>query len=220
MAWATFDIRGVSGEGTGCWDGAGFDGRYVYFAPLENSPAVRYDTRRDFSDPGSWSAYDAGPLGMTSCVGIVFDGRYVYFVPYGNHVVVRYDTRGRFSDDDSWSCRDVAGTCGLDTGGGDGGFFDGCYVYFVPFVNPTDAERKFVFHCNFLRYDTRGPFDDGQSWEARDAGGTDGLKTVGYNAGAYDGRFFYLAPWRDGTGSGGMHGRILRYDTVGRQRLL
>ena len=87
-------------------------------------------------------------------------------------------------------------------------------------MNPTDAERKFVFHCNFLRYDTRGPFDDGQSWEARDAGGTDGLKTVGYNAGAYDGRFFYLAPWRDGTGSGGMHGRILRYDTVGRQRLL
>ena len=50
---------------------------------------------------------------------------------------------------------------GLDTGGFDGGFFDGRYVYFVPWTRTVPAdEDKSTYHANFLRYDTRGAFDD------------------------------------------------------------
>ena len=52
-----------------------------------------------------------------------------------------------------------------------------------------------------------------------DAGKTSGLDTVGFNGGAFDGRFIYMAPWRLGTTKDGnpiAHGNILRYDTVGR----
>ena len=34
-------------------------------------------------------------------------------------------------------------------------------------------------------------------------------------AGASDGRYLYAAPWRGDLDDGNMHGRILRYDTVG-----
>ena len=94
-------------------------------------------------------------------------------------------------------------------------FFDGCYVYFVPWTRTVPAgEHKSTYHANFLRYDTRGAFDDPQSWTAHDASTTDGLKTVGYNAGAFDGRYFYGAPLYDGEGDA-YHGRVLRYDTTG-----
>jgi hypothetical protein len=41
---------------------------------------------------------------------------------------------------------------------------------------------------------------------------------VGFNGGAFDGRFIYFAPWRQGTDPDGApqaHGRVLRYDTTG-----
>jgi len=45
------------------------------------------------------------------------------------------------------------------------------------------------------------------------------LMTLGYNGGAFDGRYAYTAPWRDGTGLARgelvVHGRIQRYDTLG-----
>ena len=213
--WKVYDAANTSGLETYCYDGAGFDGRYVYFAPLLNGNVLRCDTQGAFDDPASWSAYAAARLGMEMCVGTVFDGRYMYFVPYASSGAVRVDTLGEFSDDASWSALDVGGIDGLDTGGFDGGFFDGRYVYFVPFVSPTEDGKSNRFHSNFLRYDTQQPFVDRQSWQAADGSRADGIETVGYNGGAFDGRFFYLAPWRDGTGEGGMHGRILRCDTLG-----
>jgi len=211
-SYRVFDTRAVA-EDAVCFDGAAFDGRYVYFVPLTRGVALRYDTRGDFADVGSWCTYDARPLGMKLNVGAVFDGRHLYYMAYGNGTVVRYDTRGEFTDDASWIAREVGGTGGLDTGGFDGGFFDGRYVYFMPYTRQAGAGEN-PFHCNFLRYDTRGEFDDPGSWTAYDAGFTDGLKTVGYNGGAFDGRFFYGAPLRDGE-SEKFHGRVLRYDTLG-----
>ena len=83
----------------------------------------------------------------------------------------------------------------------------------MPFTRQVSAGEN-PFHCNFLRYDTRGAFADPESWDAHDASDTDGLRTVGYNGGAFDGRFFYAAPLRDGE-SDQFHGRVLRYDTLG-----
>jgi hypothetical protein len=214
-SWRVFDAANVPGPQIGCFDGAGFDGRYIYFAPLIYPTALRYDTRGDFADPSSWQGYDAGSLGMAYCVGVVFDGAFIYFVPYQNDRVVRYNTRGDFMDPASWSAQPIGGTGGLNTGGFDGGFFDGRYVYFVPFVSRGEGGRPYIVHTNFLRYDTSGRFDDPASWSAHDASLTDGIKTVGYNGGAFDGRFFYLAPWQDATPPEPMHGRVLRYDTLG-----
>ncbi|MCZ6680637.1 MAG: DUF2341 domain-containing protein [Candidatus Poribacteria bacterium] len=212
-SYGRFDAESVDGLEVGCFDGGAFDGRYVYFVPLANSVVLRYDAQMDFDDEASWQAFDANPLGMGMCVGAVFDGRFLYFVPYDNSTVVRYDTEADFYAPDGWSAYDADSTGGLDTRGYDGGFFDGRYVYFVPFVNDK------VFHANWLRYDTQQPFDALDAWEAREVPFVDGVNTVGYNGGAFDGRFFYAAPWRGTWGETmaewDIHGRISRYDTLG-----
>jgi len=214
-SWQTFDASRVPGLAAGNFDGGAFDGRYAYFVPLSNGVILRYDTHGEFGDQRSWSAVDGRPFGVHMSVGAVFDGRYLYLVPYAHGRVVRYDTHDDFALATSWSSFDANPTDGLDTGGFDGGFFDGRFVYFVPFISRPSSDKRPKFHSNILRYNTLLPFDQPEAWTARDASGTDGLRSVGYNAGAFDGRYFYMAPWRDGTGSGGMHGRVLRYDTLG-----
>ena len=214
QSWTTFDAANTSGLECCDYDGAAYDGRFVYFVPLSTGNALRYDTRGEFQDKRSWLAHDIKPLGMKLAVGAVFDGRFVYYVPYGEtEAVIRYDTRGPFDDARSWSAYRYLQTKAVTVRGFDGGFFDGRYVYFVPYTDGVG-----VFHCCVLRYDTSGAFDDPDSWTATDASQTDGLYTVGYNAGASDGRFLYFAAWQDGAtfpGSIVGHGRVLRYDTLG-----
>ncbi|MFC1461906.1 DUF2341 domain-containing protein, partial [Verrucomicrobiota bacterium] len=215
--WVTFDANGTSGLQTKDFDGVAFDGRYVYFVPLAHRVVLSYDTEAEFTDKKSWRAFDAKPLKMRQCVGSVFDGQYLYFVPYDHHVVVRYDTRKAFEKTASWDSYDVKNTRGLRKWGYDGGFFDGRYVYFVPFFH-TAGGGKMDFHCEVLRYDAAKAFQNRESWQTVNAGNTAGLKTVGYNAGAFDGRYFYFAPWQDGSTypeSIRGHGRVLRYDTLG-----
>jgi len=214
--YEVFDAETIDGLNIGNFDGGAFDGRYVYFVPLTNSVCLRYDTEADYDDPANWQAFDAAPSGMGSCVGAVYDGRYLYYVPYANGVVARFDTTAEFRDPSAWSGMDCARTNGLDTRGFDGGFFDGRYVYFVPFVNEGGH-----FHANWLRYDPLLPFEDAASWLAVERSVTDGLNSYGYNGGAFDGRFFYTAPWRRTMGEPGdretwdIHGCVLRYDTTG-----
>ena len=213
-SYAVFDATVLSPEAAN-YDGGAFDGRYVYFVPLETGVVLRHDTRAPFADPGSWATFDGRPLGMGANVGAVFDGTYLYFCAYGHSSILRYDTRERFDDAASWERHDAARQGGVDRGGYDGGFFDGRFIYFAPYTRQARVgwdER--TYHCDFLRYDTAASFSDPAAWRIHDAGHTDGLVTVGYNAGAFDGRFFYLAPLYDGQGDR-FHGRILRYDTTG-----
>jgi len=219
-SYATYDAGNTSGLMSRCYDGAVFDGRYVYFAPLGSVGIVlRCDTQGEFTDPESWSAHDAGNtsgLEMGQCVGAVFDGRYVYFTPYANSVVVRCDTQGEFTDSGSWSAHDAGNTSGLKTRGYDGAAFDGRYVYFIPFWEGEDVGRG--FHARLLRYDARGEFTDLRSWDAADGGNTIPANPGGFNGGAFDGRYLYMAPWREGTGEDDRiisHGKVLRYDTAG-----
>jgi hypothetical protein len=214
--WTTYDASGTSGLETRDFDGALFDGRFIYFMPLSYAAVLRYDTRGEFQDAGSWAAYDARKLGMKRLVGGVFDGRYVYCVPYGDcPVAVRYDTAGEFRDDASWEAFELRRAPGLDALGYDGAFFDGRYIYYIPYWDEGTN-----FHGVVLRYDTQGAFTDPGSWECRDSGLTAGLKTVGFNGGATDGRYLYFAAWRDETNFPERivgNGRVLRYDTTGRQ---
>ncbi len=214
-SYRVFDVKAALGEEVACYDGGLFDGRHIYFVPLCTGVALQYDTRGDFEDRRSWRAYDAKPLGMGMNVGGTFDGRYIYFAAYANSCMVRYDTQGDFGDGRSWRAYDAANTSGVETAGFDGAYFDGRYVYYVPYqrrVKP--GEDKSVYHGNYLRYDTLGPFDDPKSWAGVDAERADGLVSVGYNAGAFDGRYFYAAPDFD-PHADKMHGRILRCDTTG-----
>ena len=100
-------VGGINGLNAPCFDGGGFDGRYVYFVPLQDGVVVGCDVRSDFQDGASWQAFDAKQIGMGMCVGVVFDGQYLYFVPYMNPVVVRYDTTGDFTNPDSWTSYDA-----------------------------------------------------------------------------------------------------------------
>jgi len=219
-SYVLHDAVGTGGLNLGCFDGAVFDGRYTYFTPLGGvAQTLRYDTTGKFTDKSCWQAFDArevSGLAMGTCVGAIFDGQYIYYVPYANTVTVRFDTTGDFTDADAWSAFDAAGTSGLPASGYDGAVFDGRYIYFIPFWEGADP--GFGFHGNVLRYDTRGEFSDTSNWRAVDAGKTSGLNTVGFNGGAFDGRFIYMAPWRCGTTASGdpvAHGNVLRYDTVG-----
>ena len=211
--------------------GAVFDGRYVYYSAQRHGHefdsthgiVMRYDTQGDFNDPESYSAYDAGNtngLKTKGYYGAVFDGRYVYFVPRGvryfdfdefHSKVLRYDTHRDFKSSESWEAYDIGEKQTQQSAA-----FDGRYIYFIPFVRKVETgEKKSIFHTNFLRYDTQGQFDASGSWDAYDASGIDNLNTVGYNGGAFDGRYFYLAPWQyDKNGEQIKHCSILRYDTV------
>lgn len=218
-SYSDFDLMPHFGVRAACFDGAAFDGRYIYFVPLQDGVAARYDTQGAFSEARSWQTFDARPLGMSWCVGAVFDGQYLYYVPYDNGTIVRFDTRGDFAIGAQWSSYDARDTGGIGTNGFDGGYFDGRYIYFMPFVEKTDSGIR--IHSNYLRYDATQPFADSASWTSHDASRASGLKSVGYNAGAFDGRYFYCAPWRHSSssvpGQLGIHGVVLRHDTLGEQ---
>ena len=106
-AWNAFNATNTSGLKTDGYDGAVFDGRFVYFTPYHDSSSLfhgrvlTYDTQGPFTNASSWRAVDAGSTGGLATqgyVGAVSDGRYVYFAPYRNTNnfsgnVLRFDAR-------------------------------------------------------------------------------------------------------------------------------
>ena len=112
-----------------------------------------------------------------------------------------------FKNKANWEAFDASKTGGLKAVGYFGASFDKKYVYYVPC---NDAQSS--FHGVVLRYNTTGPFNKASSWQAYDAGKTDGLTTVGYGGAIFDGRYVYFVPFVDGKSR---HGKVLRYDTQG-----
>jgi hypothetical protein len=219
--YSLYDAGQTDGLGSVCYDGAVYDGRYIYFAPLnEQGIVLRCDTRADFSDPAAWSAHEASANGLAlgQCVGAVYDGRYVYFVPYAGTAAVRYDTLAALKDSKAWQARDITSTCGLPTEGYDGGLFDGRYLYYIPFWDGKDT--RLGFHNRLLRYDTLRDYHKDGAWDAVDAGTlTTPSHPGGFNGGAFDGRHLYFAPWRQNPASGDEadytpHGIVMRYDSA------
>lgn len=223
MSWAVHDASRTSGLATKGYYGAGFDGRYVYFVPFNDGASfhgrvLRYDTQADFQSTSGWAAHDAAATGGMATVGYkgaVFDGRYMYFVPFRagetcHGRVLRYDTRGDFSNGGSWSAYDAGRTGGLDTRGYVGAEFDGRYIYFVPYSGDGN-----VFHARMLRYDTTAEFANAASWMAFDARSTDGLNTQGYKYSAFDGEYVYFVPYNNGAAFSGI---ALRYRSANAPR--
>ena len=92
-AWTEFDTTSLEPQtqATG-FQGAAFDGRYLYLVPIFNDTGldglvVRFDTLLSFTDPASWSWFDTGAQGF---FGAVFDGQYMYFAPYTKGIAARF----------------------------------------------------------------------------------------------------------------------------------
>jgi hypothetical protein len=124
-SWEAYDAADTAGLNTKGYDGAAFDGRYVYYIPFYEGDApergfhcrvLRYDTLKGFKEPSAWTAADGGdhtdPPNPGGFNGGAFDGRFVYFAPwredppegddrpYTPHAkVMRYDTA---TDDSSF----------------------------------------------------------------------------------------------------------------------
>lgn len=217
-SWALYDAGATGGLDTTGFQGAIFDGRFVYFVPhYNNTPpfwngiVVRYDTHGSFTNAASWQAYDAGNTGGLPAKGYssgVFDGRFVYFAPTFNGapsgIALRYDSQGPFTNSASWQAYDASGTGGQGAVDYKGALFDGRYVYFLPNLTTTTA---------MLRYDTQGGFTNSGSWAAYSATNTSGLPTQGYDGGVFDGRYVCLVPYHDNNSV--WHGLVMRYDTRG-----
>ncbi len=215
-SWSAFDASHVDGLATYGFQGAVFDGHYVYFVAHFNTAfdgiMLRYDTQGPFSSASSWHAYDAGNTSGLLTKGYssgVFDGhRFIYFVPVFDGAtthgrVLRFDTSGSFTNTASWLAFDAGNVTSVsNTTGFKGGVFDGRYVYLVPFSGSG----------RMLRYDTAGTFSSAASWQGYDAGNTGGNDTTGYTGGAFDGRYVWFSPYFNGSGPQGF---ALRYDTQG-----
>jgi hypothetical protein len=238
-SWSVFDTTAVN-PGAGGYQGATFDGRYLYLVP-SSSPltgssdglVVRFDTQIPFGGAASWSTFDmttANPL-AAGFSGAVFDGRYVYFVPqfddqlldggtplaggYHGHVM-RYDTQAAFGLGSSWAGFDAT-TVDPRARGFSGAAFDGRYVYLAPLVTAQtqDGGLAAVPDGLVVRYDTRSTFETGSSWSTFDTTTiTSGAK--GYAGAAFDGRYVYFVPLRNAPGRRGSpasDGIVARYDT-------
>jgi len=222
-SWVAYDPGAAEvGSDPDGYTEALFDGRYLYFVPFNNGTethgeVLRYDTTEDFITPSSWETYDPGvhDVGVhpDGYGGGVFDGPYLYFAPLqdstGMHgEVMRYDTSAAFDDVSAWTAYDPGDhDIGINPDGYTDAVFDGRYVYFVPFENATEA------HCEVLRYDTAGVFDEAPSWVVYDpkAAGL-GEHPDSFNSAVFDGRYLYFAPHFNFTRG---EEEILRYDTDG-----
>ena len=93
-SWESRDVADTSGLECRGFDGANFDGRYIYFVPFfSGSPddsgfhchVLWYDTSKDFHNDGAWSAADGSRMAPPNPGGFnggAFDGRFLYFAPW------------------------------------------------------------------------------------------------------------------------------------------
>ena len=223
-SWTLHDPAITDGLPCAGFQGASFDGRYVYYVPHYNTNAtpggwngivLRYDSQSSYTNSSSWHAYDAGNTSGLNSKGYssaVFDGQFMYFIPIvngvqpnGSGIVLRYNTQGPFTNSSSWQAYDAGNTGGLISTSYKGAVFDGRYLFFSPYPNQSN--------CVVLRFDTTSGFTNSSSWTAYSATNTSGLQTDGYDGAVFDGRFVFFTPYH--TAGSVFHGRVMRYDTQG-----
>lgn len=166
------DLSTVNKNARG-FSGIASDGRFIYYAPLNNGAffgeVYRYDSQLGFTDPEAWIGFDCAQLN-TACKGftdIFYDGRYVTLVPFcnGEHHghVTQYDTQKPFTDISSWAYFDVT-TLNAKCRGFVSGCFDGRYLFLSPY------QLDFATHHGcIVRFDTRMPLTDRNAWQDFDA---------------------------------------------------
>ena len=203
-----FDTITVNSNSKG-FSGGVFDGKYIYLIPYNNGfffgQITRYDTTLPFNSISSYGVFDSTNIDVNNkgFSGGVFDGKYIYFVPNSNGQILRYDTTLSFFSSTSYSIFDST-VLNSTSSGFDGGIFDGRYVYFIPFNNG-------FYHGQITRYDTTLSFTSFDSYSVFNTS-TVNASSKGFKGGVFDGRYIYLVPYNNGSGSD--FGQITRYDTT------
>jgi hypothetical protein len=140
-SWGVFDLTTLNANAIG-FNGAAFDGRYVYLIPHNRTIAARYDTKDGVLSHGTaWSTFDISTVtpsdaGIPTFSGGAFDGRFIYFIPNdaggsGSGGVVRYDTFSTFTDPCAWTYFDIS-TLVAGATSYFGAIYDGQYLYLAP----------------------------------------------------------------------------------------
>ncbi len=215
-SYAVYDTTAVNANSKG-FDGAVFDGRYVYLVPFSTAAGVysglvaRYDTTLPFTSATSYAVYDTTAVNANSkgFQGAVFDGRYVYFIPNikaagtYNGQVTRYDTTLPFTNAASYLSFDLT-TVNANAKGFSGGVFDGRYVYYSPQLTAVGVYSGLV-----ARYDTTLPFTSATSYAVYDTTAVN-VNSKGFSGNIFDGRYVYYVPRLGAV----ISGQITRYDTT------
>jgi len=203
------------------YQGAVFDGRYVYLVPygsfsgVNSGRVARYDTTAPFGANTSWSTFDTTTKDTAAAgfSGATFDGRYLYLVPSAyapadggagavGSIAVQFDTTAAFESPASWTTFDTTAENPY-AAGFSGATFDGRYVYFAP-----NRGQAGFFSTVVARFDTQGAFADLSAWSAFDTSPLNPDPTSydwDYRGAVFDGRYVTFVPT---NGS-----RLLRYDT-------
>ncbi|MDC3279605.1 hypothetical protein OAV24_01870 [Gammaproteobacteria bacterium] len=153
--------------------------------------------------------FDLGSLrsGAGGYSSAVFDGRFIYLVPLFNGEffgeVARFDPQKSLDDPSGWKFFDTQ-VANQSSAGYIGGQFDGRFLYLIPHCNNQ-------FHGLVARFDTTADFNSNASWSFVDT--TEWHSdSKGFVAGAFDGRYVYLSPYR--TDPDSHSGLITRYDSL------
>jgi hypothetical protein len=197
-SWSVAALESIdAGLGYSGYEGATFDGRYVYFASTDLAPA-RYDTTAPFSSLTSWAAFKLASLdaGVGSSNGATYDGRYVYFVPTAG-IVTRYDPSLPFVNGGSWATFNTTAVTGVPNTF-NGATFDGRYIYLIPGHGSSHVAR----------YDTTATFTSVSSWVTFDTTLVS-PNAKGFVGGVFDGHSLFLVPSFNASGPDGL---VLRYD--------
>lgn len=194
-SWQAYDAGSVDGFTTKGFQGAVFDGQFLYFIPYNNGAyngiVLRYDTTKPFKASGSWEAYDLGSLAGGAAKGywgVVVVDNFIYFSPYkaaaAHGQILRYDITLPFKSAGAWTvfnAADVSANCkGF-------GFpcTDGRFIYFPnALYNLT------------LRYDTTLPFTDTASYATFDILDLSDDENAQHNACCMQGHYIAFAPSR------------------------
>lgn len=167
LSYEVFSLLGISNLSVISFNGASFDGRYIYFCPtgafggVFSGQVLRYDTTLAFTTTTSWVLVDLGSYGGSNYTGFdstIFDGRYVYFAPCtlgvdpGLSVLARYDTLMPFNITAGFSFIDFSKINSLYTAFC-GVIYDGNYVYLSinqhEFLGRIDAYKGYQLSSLF-----------------------------------------------------------------------
>ena len=195
-------------ELTSAYEGAEFDGRYIYYAPANSDTFIRFNTQgTSFTTAADWqqmsmSTAQGSAPGNFNFNAPLFDGRYIYYTPCGGNTFIRFDTQGTsFTTAADWqkiSVSTVQGSAAVSESY-NGAIFDGRYIYYAPANSAT-----------FIRFDTQGTsFTTAADWQQMSMSTVQGSAAVSesYVGATFDGRYVYYSPSDSDT--------FIRFDTQG-----
>jgi hypothetical protein len=199
-AWSMISMSTAQGAAAldTAYQGNTFDGRYVYFVPVNSDTFLRFDTTLLFTNSSAWevinmsTAQGAAALD-TAYINGCFDGQYIYFAPVNSGTFLRFDTTLLFTNSSAWSMISMSTAQGTNivSSAYAGVFFDGRYIYYTPYNSST-----------FIRFDTTQSFVNSSAWTTINTSTVQGgasLNTAYEGNNIFDGKFIYFTPKNSDT---------------------